>query len=209
MRNNQLEHKSRDKAATKKSLIRAVGKILAKDGFKGIGVNAVAREAGVDKVLIYRYFGGLPGLMAEYGKSGDFWPLPEEFLEGVDLQTGQSTAEAASIMMGNFVKSLRKRPVTLEILAWEMVERNELTIELEKARESISRALAEAVIGGNAKKFTRDVDAIITVLSSGLTYLLIRAARGTEVYNGIDLTTEKDWDRLADALSGLLDATFL
>ncbi|MFU8830406.1 MAG: hypothetical protein ACNA8P_13365 [Phycisphaerales bacterium] len=35
-------------------MIRAVGTLLARDGFQGMGVNAVAREAGVDKVLIAR-----------------------------------------------------------------------------------------------------------------------------------------------------------
>ena len=47
---------------TRRRLISAVGSLLAREGFKGIGVNAVAREAGVDKKLIYRYFDGLPGL---------------------------------------------------------------------------------------------------------------------------------------------------
>jgi AcrR family transcriptional regulator len=53
--------KIRDKHITSKRLISAVGSLLAKKGFKGIGVNAVAREAGVDKVLFFRYFGGLTG----------------------------------------------------------------------------------------------------------------------------------------------------
>jgi hypothetical protein len=34
----------------------------------------VAREAGVDKVLIYRYFGGVDELLGAFGQSGDFWP---------------------------------------------------------------------------------------------------------------------------------------
>jgi hypothetical protein len=36
----------------------------------------------------------------------------------------------------NFIQAIRKRPLTREILAWEMVERNELTIELESVREN-------------------------------------------------------------------------
>jgi AcrR family transcriptional regulator len=65
-------------------LLSAVCSLLARKGFKAIGVNSVAREAGVDKVLIYRYFSGLPGLISAYGKEGDFWPLPLE-LAGGDL----------------------------------------------------------------------------------------------------------------------------
>ena len=74
--------KIRDKQITSKRLISAVGSLLAKKGFKGIGVNAVAREAGVDKVLIYRYFAGLEGLIAAFGKEGDFWPSALELAGG-------------------------------------------------------------------------------------------------------------------------------
>ncbi|HKZ16288.1 MAG TPA: TetR/AcrR family transcriptional regulator, partial [Geobacteraceae bacterium] len=58
---------SRDREATRTRLIQAVGALLARHGFTAIGVNAVAKEAGVDKVLIYRYFGGLPQLIAAFG----------------------------------------------------------------------------------------------------------------------------------------------
>ncbi len=53
---------SRDKGATRQRLLEAVGTLLSRDGFGALGVNAVAREAGVDKVLIYRYYGGMADL---------------------------------------------------------------------------------------------------------------------------------------------------
>ena len=43
----------RDRGQTQQILIGAVGRVLAKDGFVGLGINTIAREAGVDKVLIY------------------------------------------------------------------------------------------------------------------------------------------------------------
>jgi hypothetical protein len=61
-------------AATEERILAAVGEVLARDGFGALGVNAIAREAGVDKVLIYRYFGGLPELLRLWGASGRFWP---------------------------------------------------------------------------------------------------------------------------------------
>jgi len=63
-------------------LIQAVGTLLAREGFKGLGVNAVAREAGVDKVLIYRYFGGLSELIVAFGREGNFWPSIKELADG-------------------------------------------------------------------------------------------------------------------------------
>ena len=40
-------------------LIEAVSTIITEEGFSKIGINKIARTAGCDKVLIYRYFGGL------------------------------------------------------------------------------------------------------------------------------------------------------
>ena len=55
----------RDKEETKMRIVTAVGRQLAKGGFRDLGVNSIAKEAGVDKVLIYRYFGGLPLLLLQ------------------------------------------------------------------------------------------------------------------------------------------------
>ena len=131
------EAKPRDREATRARLIEAVGSLLAREGFKGLGVNAVAREAGVDKVLIYRYFGGLQQLIAAFGREGNFWPSIKE-LSGGDIEAYHQlpVADQLSHLSRNFIQAIRKRPITQEILAWEMIERNELTIVLESVREN-------------------------------------------------------------------------
>lgn len=54
---------------TTKRLVEAALEILSEQGFAAIGVNAVARRAGADKQLIYRYFNGLDGLLAAAGEA--------------------------------------------------------------------------------------------------------------------------------------------
>ena len=51
----------RDSQAMRRRILDAIGAIAARDGLAAVGVNALAREAGCDKVLIYRYFGDLEG----------------------------------------------------------------------------------------------------------------------------------------------------
>ena len=84
----------RDRQATEERILATVGQVLARDGFAGIGVNAIAREAGIDKVLIYRYFGGLPKLLRTWGASGRFWPSVSDLLRADLLQhrAGQRSA---------------------------------------------------------------------------------------------------------------------
>ncbi len=184
----------RDSDATRKQLIEAVGQLLMEKGFAGLGVNAVARQAGVDKVLIYRYFGGLPGLMEAFGQGSDFWPSIEE-LAGGDVDAYQRLAldEKLVVLGQNFLEGLRNRPVTLEVMAWEMVQRNALTEILEDIRERRMLKFAKMFLADE----TADIDlmAITTVLGAGIMYLLCRA-RSIRWYNGIDLKSEDGWQRI-------------
>jgi AcrR family transcriptional regulator len=62
---------ARDREETKTKILQAVGQVLATSGFQGLGINAIARVAGVDKVLIYRYFKDVPTLLKTFAQSGE------------------------------------------------------------------------------------------------------------------------------------------
>ena len=68
----------RNRQQTEARIRQAGLEILRQEGFEAWGVNGVARAAGVDKVLIYRYFGSLDGLLAEIVAETAFWPDPAE-----------------------------------------------------------------------------------------------------------------------------------
>ena len=63
----------KDRELTEKIILEAVGSIIENDGFEKLGVNAIAQRAGVSKVLIYRYFGGIDELIAQYLLRKDYW----------------------------------------------------------------------------------------------------------------------------------------
>jgi len=67
--------------------------LLAKNGFESLGINNIAREAGVDKVLIYRYFGGLPQLFRAFAEKGNFSPSLEEIVPAVKNQDRKSAED--------------------------------------------------------------------------------------------------------------------
>lgn len=189
---------TRDRGQTQQILIGGVGRVLAKDGFVGLGINAIAREAGVDKVLIYRYFDGLPNLLKAYGQSGDFWPSVEEVL-GPDenaLHALPLAQRTATIVM-RLLDALRKRPQTIEILAWEAVQQNALTESLAEIREQWSREVITRMLPDSVKD-EDDVLALASLLVGGFQYLLIRS-RNTKVYGGIALNTEDGWRRIRNA----------
>ena len=200
------EAKPRDREATRARLIKAVGSLLARKGFKGLGVNAVARQAGVDKVLIYRYFGGLPELIVAFGRDGNFWPSIKELAGGdVEAYSRLPVTDQLSQLSRNFMNAIRTRPITQEILAWEMVERNELTAELETIRENTMMNFFDMFFP--AIDTGPDIAAMGAIIGAGISYLVSRA-RQISIYNGVNLDTETGWLRLERAMDTMIRGLF-
>ncbi|WP_320824458.1 helix-turn-helix domain-containing protein [Reinekea sp.] len=194
----------RDRVETEQRLITAAGQVLARDGFGKLGVNAIARQAGVDKVLIYRYFDGLPGLIKAYAKQGDFWPGVDELM-AEPLATFQlrTAADQMATIMTHLAAGIRKRPITLEILSWEMVERNALTVHLEELREQEGFKLA-AMLGfhhpsDGPESAHVDVAALVAIMVGSINYLSARSQH-IKHFNGIAVQDDAGWQRLTDTL---------
>ena len=62
----------RNKEETKRKLIEALGAIVRSKGFNNLAVDKMAKDAGVPKIMIYRYFGGLDQLRQAYIIENDF-----------------------------------------------------------------------------------------------------------------------------------------
>ncbi|MFN0185184.1 MAG: TetR/AcrR family transcriptional regulator [Aquabacterium sp.] len=192
----------RNREHTAQRIVAAVGEVLARDGFGGIGINAIARQAGVDKVLIYRYYGGLPQLLQAFGASGSFWPGVDEML-GPDPAAMRALPEGErwGVFIGRFIDGLRARPLTLEILASEVNDRNELAAILETERERWGEQVGQ-LLGG--PQFARRAELLhLTLLViAGVQYLLVRARR-IQVFGGIDIRSDDGWATLKASLSML------
>lgn len=186
---------ARNRPETERAILGAVGTILATRGYAELGVNAIARIARVDKVLIYRYYGGLPQLLRAYGESGSFWPSVEEIVgpEPAALRA-LPTAERFAIFFAGFVDALRARPLTIEILALETVEQNELTRVLEAVREDWGRDVG-AALGVLESGDPAALSALAILVVAGAQYLLVRSRR-TRIFGGIDIASDAGWDLL-------------
>jgi AcrR family transcriptional regulator len=203
--NGAPRRRVRDREATRRRILDAAMRLLARDGFAALGVNAVGREAGVDKMLIYRYFGGLPELVAAAASRAEFWPPPGE---AGDASRAADAAEWGKAELLALYRGLRERPMTQEVLRWELVERNELTERLAELRERMGlEALARAGVDP-ALAEAIDLPAISALLSAGLIYLVLRAKTAT-AFNGVPLRSRAGAERIeraaATAVEALLD----
>ena len=60
-------------------------------------------------------------------KKATFWPTPEELLARFQGKVPKDNAALAAALLVEFSRALRRRPVTQEIMRWELLEQNELT----------------------------------------------------------------------------------
>ncbi|MDX1920942.1 MAG: TetR/AcrR family transcriptional regulator [Candidatus Caenarcaniphilales bacterium] len=199
---------SSKKEKTKQKIIEAVGSIIAESGFQNLGINAIAREAGVDKVLIYRYFTDLPTLLRQFALQSNYWPSLAEFVEHSPAQPNETPASLASKVLINLLHELQKRPMTQEIIKWELLEKNELTEELDKARKEMIREglesmkeLAPGMMPPRDKKFL----AVHAIVCAGLVHLLLHS-KNKEEFMGLNLKTKEDWQYVEEGVKLIFES---
>jgi AcrR family transcriptional regulator len=195
---------ARNRERTKQRILEAVGALLAESGFKGIGINAIARRAGVDKVLIYRYFGGLPELLEAYAHESDFWwTIDEIVLEGDEDLQEQGPAAYLTVLLRRHVEALQRRPLTQEIMAWELTEANELTRSVALVRAARGHALVRRVRALYPEEDLWYLEGVLGLFGAGINYLVLRTRHEPRPAEG-QADHEADWLYLQRVIERLL-----
>ncbi|EHP50056.1 hypothetical protein HMPREF9449_00645 [Odoribacter laneus YIT 12061] len=191
----------RDRQATERRLLKTVGEMIAENGFEKIGINAVANCSGVSKVLIYRYFGSVEGLMAAYIRQHDFWinfslELPDRSQLPLFLKT----------MFRRQIEQLRSNPVLKRLYRWELSSENEMIVKIREQRERTGLKLIEKVsrLTGFPEK---EIAVMASILTASITYLVM-LEEFCPVYNGIALDGDSGWEQINEGIETLIDKIF-
>jgi AcrR family transcriptional regulator len=199
----------RDKARTMQRLVAAVGAVIRAEGFGGLGVNRVAAEAGVDKVLLYRYFGSLELLLKEYVSASDYYKAASTQVPALmNATTSREIHKAGSEIVLEQLRRLRASPDLQEIYRYELTTDDPVTRSLAEQREregmTITSMVEERIVPSG-----RDLSAIVSVVLAGGIYLILRK-KSTKMFNGVDLESQEGWlriERAIDTLLGLVAGT--
>lgn len=192
---------TRDSDAMRRRILDATATVLARDGFGGFGVNAVAREAGCDKVLVYRYFGGVEGLLAALGSDLGRWIEAPKAYQAGDYRALVQQA------LHQYLATLRQQNLVKAILTWELAEQSERTAALGQAKsDAIARWFAGVRAAAGPAPEGVDAPAINAVLLAAIHHLALREPTGSFV--GIDLTKPQSWARLEAAIALLADMAY-
>lgn len=193
-----MKRTERDREATERRLLEAVGQLVCESGFEHVGINALAARAGVSKVLVYRYFGSVDGLLAAYVRRYDFWfGLPEGVPDRVDLRDFLK-----SLFRGQ-VARLRGNATLRRLYRWELSSDNPLVAGLRAQRERIGVELTRRVCE-RAGLCEERVAVLAAFIASATTYLAM-LGDFSPCYNGIPLDDEAGWERICLGVDDLVD----
>lgn len=180
------------------NLIKAVDELIEENGFEGLGINAVAAKAGVSKMLIYRYFNSLDGLIAAYIQQHDYWINFDEQLPDEEH-------------IGEFIKEIFKRQIAMlrqsytlrRLYRWELTSNNTFIKELREKREAKGVWLVDAV-SKLSKHPQKETAAMASILTAAISYLSL-LEENCPVFNGINIQTEDGWKELEEGINILID----
>jgi len=195
--------RSYDTQASKKLIIETAVRLLTEKGFTGLGINALAAAAGVDKQLVYYHFGGLEGVVRQLGQALTLWL-------GTPLQPvqGEPYDRAAYRLLMEYVGALRKNPLVLRLLAWELVEPSAVLSELELTRSSAMAGWVNALRDA-AQPVPAGVDApaINAVLLAALHYLALRE-QSIGSFVGVEIKSPQGSARIAKAIETITRSVY-
>jgi len=100
-------------------------------------------------------------------------------------------AERYALFFERFVDAMRARPLTVELLAAEVVERTALTAILEAEREQWGEAVGRP-LGDEAFAQRPGLRGLTLLLTAGAQYLLVRS-RGVRIFGAIDMRSDAGW----------------
>jgi AcrR family transcriptional regulator len=196
-----VQTQRRNRTETEARILAAARRIIAREGFRGLGIVAVANEAGCDKKLVTRYFGDLEGLIAALGGELGLW------LGAAEAATPEgSYADRLAVLLDAYAASLRADPVLQQALAWELVAPSPAMQGLDAARSRAVGAWMAAARGDARPPEGVDAPAVNAVLLAALHYLTLREA-SLGGFAGLALD-EAGRRRVQDAMRFLLRRAF-
>lgn len=191
----------RNRNQTELHLINSIEELIIEKGFEKLGVRAVAEKAGVDKTLIYRYFGSLDGLIYECLKRQDFWVnVPIEIPETANIK------KYIKELFRRQILELRNNPILKRLLRWELANDNDFVTELRNQREE-SGLKRIKMISEMIKIPFEELASLSSIITGGICYLVM-VGETRRCFNGIDIANDDGWEQLIQEINKMIDLTY-
>lgn len=199
----------KNKEQTMQRLVDAVGAIIKHKGYKGLGLNAIAKEAGVSKILIHRYFGGVDQLVEAYVLKNDYWiAKTKEVSSEASGNTDRGTLKKliSDLLKGHFEYFYTHEEMR-SIILWEITEKTDLLNSISHVREEVGKLLLEKseLLFKDGKKSLKGVTALMV---SAIYYMVLHAKKNESTICGIDVNSVEGQEEILRTIEQIVDWTF-
>ncbi|MDQ2767228.1 MAG: TetR/AcrR family transcriptional regulator [Gemmatimonadota bacterium] len=184
---------ARDRFATRAAILESAAELVAAKGVGALRVNGLADAAKCDKVLIYRYFGGLDGVLQALGAERMLWPVVETANESDDGQN-DSLADAVRVRLLEEWAALAGGAFMLGASAAEVVGANPLGAAAAAQRADRHATMIASLRENHCVPPYADLPALVEMLSAALTLFALRAAHAEESVAGESLPHAHSFD---------------
>ena len=200
---NPVKGKGRLKReATEAAVIDAFGRVVQRSGLRNVGVNEVIKEAGIGKALLYRYFGGLPGLVAAWGEKNKIWPDLSEFHDvPEDIDPREAPALLKRLIL-HHANALREEPLRVEIIAEQFMSPTPISAALNEIRLQLGQEHRKIF---ENHPVIREYSDLMRVLMGAASFLAMRAVKAPW-YMGANLDQDEGWNATMAEIETVIDA---
>lgn len=206
MKTQIAKTRENSKERSKQRFLGAVGQILKEKGFAGLKVNNIAATAGLDKKLIYNYFGGINELLDEYLRNQDFWNKIKDEIDPEKIKDGGREFSELSLL-GQF-DYVSENKEFQKVILWRMSEARDALAKLTSDQEQIGEALFTKITDAHFGEKATQYKAIMAILVSSMYHLNLSSQFNGSMYCGIDVQDEQGRAEIKKAVSFLIDQTY-
>jgi AcrR family transcriptional regulator len=194
----------RNRDETRAAILAAAQALLAEEGFSGFGVNALARRSGFDKQLIYRYFGGLDGLVDALGEALAGW-VAAHLAPALAQDPGPGYGDLVETVLLAYLDALRGDSLMQKLVAWELSDPSPQVRRLSDQRAKAMGDLVARLRGDRHPAPGLDAPALNAILIAAIQHLVLAGATSGR-FSGLALADDADWDRAKAVLRRIIRA---
>lgn len=206
MNQKTVNLRERNKEKSKQQFLNAVGKILKTKGYEALKVNDIAATAGLDKKLIYKYFGGTEQLLDTYISSQDFWSnvkgekVPQTITDGGKDFLTEMFKEQFDYVYKN--KEFQK------VLLWRLSQQRSSLKKLAEDQEANGEIILQGITDPYFGDKSEDYRAVAAILVAGIYYLNLSTTFNGHLFCGIDIKSDDGRGKIKEAISFIVDQAY-
>jgi AcrR family transcriptional regulator len=184
---------------TRQKFLDAVGEIIATKGYTGLGVNKIAKQAKVDKRLMYRYFSSFEDLIETYILEKDYWLRNSENGGTYNQREGENLEEFISRLMVDQFDYFYDNKEVQGLILWEISEKNEVLNSIARTRENMASSLL-SVFDNEISPKKIHFRSLSALLISGIYYMNLHRQVNDSTFCEIDINNPDDRQKLRETI---------